>query len=87
MIARELAPMLDVFEYYSCCRQWGDQFIKAAGLPMYDHVNRMALARKIVLRAQVCRAVLSDYTDDDGNPTSGGHSNYDLSEEEQVATE
>ncbi len=47
----------------------------------------MAKAGELVLRAQVYRVVLSDNTDEDGNPTTGGHSNYDLSDEKQVATE
>ncbi len=46
----------------------------------------MAKARELVRRAQVYQAVLSDYSDDYGNPMTGGHPNYDLSEEEQVAT-
>jgi hypothetical protein len=82
MIARELASALDILEYYSCSLQWGDRFINAVGLPMHEHANRMAKARKIVLRAQVYQAVLSDHTDEAGNPVTGGHSKYDIAQEE-----
>jgi hypothetical protein len=38
-----------------------------------------------MLRAQVYRFVLSDYTDEDGNPIPGGVSNYDIAKEEAFA--
>ncbi len=53
-------------------------------LPFQGDVHGQSL--ELVRRAQVYQAVLSDYSDDYGNPMTGGHSNDDLSEEEQVAT-